>query len=185
MDSDTKIECAEKFSNSKVKKRFLTQMIPLKSLLTVHGLGAFFALPTIFCITNRTNKIVVALEEGECRFGDNDLIFCIFDLDEIHQPGYHVRANSMKGVIRTLVRWNVIGENEITDDEIDVTAELGHTHCACCGRRQTFMQSCRYKQCKICHDRDKREDFPGFNGFYCSKDCQKRNWATHKKQFHC
>ena len=158
-------------------------MVPLQQLLRAHGIEACFPIPTLLHITKKDCLIVIGLEEGEHRYQDLDQIFCVCN------PGdkgidYHVRANQMKGVIRTLKRWQIIDDEEITDDEIELTAEKGYISCDGCQERQSFNAHNRFKQCKLCNENEKAQDFPHFKGFYCSKDCQNTHWGVHKQQFH-
>ena len=185
-DDDNSITIASEFSNSKVRKRFLTQMMPLQNLLIKHGLDAFFhhnhAPTAIFILNKEGQTVIVGIEEGERRYHDIDLIFCIFN--PVSQMQYHVKVNQMKGVLRTLVRWGMLGENQIDEDDIDAAVQEGYIHCSGCLSPQTFMATHRFKQCAICHAREKAERLPRFQGFYCSKECQQRHWKEHKMLLH-
>ena len=174
------LELAKCFSNSKVRKRFLKQMLPLRDLLEECGLESRIVDKAKLYIKGNGKNVVVALEEGERRYGEMDQIFCICELD--NSIDYHVRANQSSGVIRTLVRWGVLDEDEISDCKIEETTERGVVSCDNCGCPQRYSQ--RLKQCKLCHDNDKREDEPGFFGFYCCKKCQIAQWSVHKVMFH-
>ncbi len=174
------IELAKCFSNSKVRKRFLKQMLPLRDLLEEYGLESRIVDKTKLYIKGNGKNVIVAHEEGERCYGEMDQIFCVCKLDTL--MGYHVRANQSSGVIRTLVRWGVLDEDEIPDDRIQETNDQGSICCENCSNPQMFCQ--RFKQCRLCHDMDRNEGEPGFNGFYCGKQCQIAHWSEHKRMFH-
>lgn len=185
--SNRMITLAQHFQSSRVKKRFLKQMIPLQKLLKAHGMQAFFPIPTLLHIINDQGQtIVVGLEDGERRFQDTEQIFCVFNADEmiLETPAYYVRVNQMRGIIRTLVRWEMMGEHIIDESEIECAEMEGHMQCDGCGRKQVCMTMERFKQCRLCHDKEKTQIFPEYRGFYCGKECQREHWRVHKHIFH-
>ena len=182
MSGKHSIELAKEFPNTRTRKRFLSQILPLQKLLRMYGLNAQIVNRTWFYIKKQELNVVVGLKMGDCRFQNDDDIFCICLLER--NVDYHVNANQLKGVIRTLVRWGLLRMNEIPEEMIEQTVEEGFIRCDSCDRAQLCRFSHRFKQCKLCNDRERVEDEPGFNGFYCCKECQVANWSEHKRLFH-
>lgn len=174
-------QLAEQFPNSRTRKRFLSQILPLQKLLRMYGLGAKIVNKTWFCIQKQELNVIVGLELGDRRFHDDDNIFVVCLIRGID---YHVKANQLKGVIRTLVRWGLLGVDEIPEEMIEKTVEEGRIRCDSCEKPQLCIFSERFKQCKLCNTRERVEDEPGFNGFYCCKQCQVADWSKHRKLFH-
>jgi len=171
-----KIQPATHFENSKVRKRFLSQMIPLCSLLNRHGIVAELKKTNVL-VEKDGRKVYVVLEKGETRYSETDLIFKV----ACEELNYLVEANQMRGVIRTLVRWGVLSQEDISEEEIEETSEQCRISCANCGMAQCMN---RFMQCKVCNERDKCSDFPCFRGFYCCKACQVEDWKRHKAEDH-
>jgi hypothetical protein len=184
-DDDGSLELGRRFENSRVRKRFLTQMVPLRNLLREYGYESSIVACAWLYIKRPGNAYgaVVALQEGELRFGDRDAIFRVCCLDR--SVKYHVNTNQIRGVLQTLVRWGLLGANEIPEETVKQTIEKGRIRCGHCGQAQISALNHRFKQCKLCKDTEKSEDAPAFNGFYCSKRCQVAHWQDHKKRFHC
>jgi len=173
MESDT-IPFSKRFENSRVRKRFLSQMIPMCGLLRRHGLEADVA-NTLVRIRRDDRFAFVFLEEGEKRFADTETIFLV----GYSKRNYSVASNHMSGVLRTLMRWGFLADGEISEEEICNTVVSACIRCAGCGGMGK-----RFRQCKMCKDRDDATALPRFRGFYCGSDCQRRDWARHKAEDH-
>ena len=173
------IPVSNRFENSRVRKRFLSQMIPMCGLLRRHGVQAD-VIDTLVRIRRDERLVFVFLRDGEKRFSDLDMIFLVGDCNR----SYSVAANQMCGVLRTLVRWGVLAHGEISEKEIYDTVDSACIRCAGCGELQKDLLGTRFKQCKVCRDRDDAMALPEFKGFYCCSDCQRSDWARHKAEDH-
>jgi hypothetical protein len=186
-----KIELAKSFPNSKVRKRFLKQMVPLHRLLDAHGFDCAFLVfsdsPTMLRISRNDQVMVVGLMDGDTSFKDTDLIFCVCLVKSVGKGvnglDYIVRVNQLRGVIRTMWRWGVLGCDEIPEDNIDKAIEDARISCSAChGPQPCFGE--RFKQCKLCSETEKEQQIPDFRGYYCCSACQRSDWNQHKRAHH-
>lgn len=177
MSDEPFIPFAKRFENSRVRKRFLSQMIPMCKLLIRYGMEVRFA-ETLISIEKQDLQFFVFLEEGERRYSELDMIFLVSDA---RRKG-SVAANQMRGILRTLVRWGALTKDEIPSEEIDKAVDEARIKCAGCCRAQMFGE--RFKQCRTCRDNDMAARLPEFKGFYCCMDCQRRDWTRHKVEDH-
>ena len=181
------IVLSDSFRDTRVEKRFLTQMVALHLLLNKHGfrcgfLGKYGA--TMLKIERGGRGVVVGIREGERRFKDLDVIFHVCNLVEAEGVDYTPTVNNLSGVVRTLRRWGILGPDEITDEEVCHASDQGTIKCDACDERQPFGSTVRFKQCSLCRERDKVTWIPRFRGFYCSVACQGAHWRAHKEEFH-
>jgi len=172
---------ASKFETSKVKKRFLTQMAGLKHFLEGHGFDCQFPINTFLVIKKDGQQVSVGILNRERRHTDDEMIF------RVVLKGYdesHVAANQIRGVIRTLIRWGLM--SQITDEEMEDAVSHAAIRCAYCAVQQRCFGAgyARFKQCRKCHEKDRGVDFPAYQGFYCCKECQVKDWKTHKSVCH-
>ena len=137
-------------------------------------------MSTIVCICRGEMRAFVVLREGEARFGALDMIFLVSGCGQT----YSVAANQMSGVIRTLVRWGMLSDGEIADEAICETSNSARIRCAGCGEPQNELSGERFRQCRVCKERDGAVELPDFKGFYCGGECQRKDWARHKVQDH-
>jgi hypothetical protein len=170
----------ETFPSSRVKKRFLTQVRPLVNLLHEYGFSARIVFEAIIEITRQRTGVVVMMKVDERRFNDDADIFVVCNIDK--RCTGNIACKNIQQILCTLARWGVIGEDEIPRETFVQVVEMACIRCDACDRSQ--KAPCRFKQCKLCHDREKLEDRPEYNGFYCGKECQIAHWAVHKKVFH-
>ena len=185
------VALAYSFERSRVKKRFLKQMIPLSRLLRRHGFDCELKglpsadYPTFLVISKGVHTVMVGILRGECRFEDQDAIFCVRDDSEqtLAQAGHRkevVLTNNLVGVLAILIKLDMLGNDEIPEDELDQVVEEGQIRCCCCQEQQPSTGN-RFKQCSTCADKDKARKIPHFSGFYCSAECQRTDWSRHKK----
>jgi hypothetical protein len=88
----------------------------------------------------------------------------------------------MREILVILTVWGLIGENEISKEKIYETVEEGRIRCVGC--RLPQLHPNRFKQCKLCNERDRLMTVPKYTGFYCSKQCQHAHWPKHRAHFH-
>ena len=163
-------------------------MVPLHKLLEAHGVECAFLVfsgsPTMLRIRRKGYTIIVGLKEGELGFGELDLIFCV---SLVESPGdgldYHVCANQLRGVIRTMWRWGVLGCDEIPEEDINAAMDDARIRCSACREPQPCLGG-RFKQCKLCNEEGKTQKFPLWTGFYCCSACQASDWDRHKRAHH-
>jgi len=172
------IPVAKRFESSRVRKRFLSQIIPMTRLLSRYGFEITMT-ETLVSLKKSGLEFYVFVREGEQRYSRNDMIFLICDKRESQ---YHVAANQMSGILRTLVRWGALAQDEIPPHEIEETLDAARIQCAGCGDTEPMNQ--RFMQCKVCHERDRMHTLPEFKGFYCCVECQRRDWTRHKAEDH-
>jgi hypothetical protein len=178
---------AESFRDTRVEKRFLTQMVALHLLLNKHGFDCRFEGrngATRLTIERGGCAAVVGILNGERRFRDTDAIFSVNSLAGDGGVDYTTAVNCLSRVVRALRRWGMLGPDEITDEEVCHASDQGTIKCDACDERQRYASTVRFKQCALCRVSDKAAWIPRFRGFYCSVACQGAHWRAHKEEFH-
>ena len=169
------IKPATRFENSKVRRRFLTQIFPLARLLEKHGLCCAFLMPSIFRITAQERQCMVFVEDGERRF---DLDAMIFVMAETHREGgLCMTCNQLSGVVRVLEKWGYLARGAVSEEDLGRTLFEACAACCHCGVRLQAL-----KQCALSKQDDKELQFPAYEGFYCCKTCQTDHWAVHRRR---
>ena len=170
----------ETFASSRVKKRFLKQVFVLGDLLREYGFMPKFVFEVAFQVRRNGKGVVVMMRGDERRFEDDADIFVVCNLDR--QCTENMSCRNMVEILNILVGWDLLGEDEIPQTQVTQAALAGRIRCDACDRPQ--KAPCRFKQCKLCHDREKLEIGPEYTGFYCGKECQIAHWSVHRKLFH-
>ena len=172
---------ASEFETSRVKKRFLTQMAGLKQYLEGHGFECQFIINTLLVIRKDGQQVAVGILTEERRHTDGEMIFRVM-LEGNDES--HFAVNQIRGVIRTLIRWGLM--SQITEEEMEDVVSHAAIRCAyCTGQQRCYgVGDARFKQCRTCHEKDRGVDFPSYQGFYCCKECQVKDWRTHKSMCH-
>jgi hypothetical protein len=174
---------AEHFPNSKIRKRFFQQTVPLRDLLSEYGFVTGFPAPTCLILKRGDHEFGVVLKEEGVERIDQVLTVCKINDESLD---YHVVANQLSGVIRTLVRWGGLGAGEIPEHKIGEALTRANIQCDNCGRRQpcaVLTPESKFKQCRLCKENTTVPDC-AVSGFYCSKECQRVHWAVHREQMH-
>ena len=173
------------FTGSRTRKRFLKQTTALYHMLRSHGFDIFFdgeGDPTIMGVEKGDQVMLIGIQEGERRFLDTDPIFCI-------QNGVQgtatekVWASNLRCAAGLLVKWGMLAEGEVTEDEISEAAAGGRICCSGCLAQQP-ARGPRFKQCGLCNARERKQRLPSFRGFYCGPVCQRSDWAAHRLSCH-
>ena len=190
METPQSLDLAESFSSQKVKKRFLSVVIPLQKLLNTHGFSATFnddgCDATKLFIVRGASGVLLGLMEGERRSHRTDLIFIIVDVSvsALNTRGCaRTRTDSIVGIIRTMETWMILGVDEIPDAELKRSWERTLIRCCMCHVKE-YPDSIKFKQCRLCHDSERTQRLPAWVGFYCSSACQSADWKEHKQTFH-
>ena len=194
MSEHTTEPFADEFVSHRVRKRFLTQMIPLRRLLIAHGFDVRFPSKgspvTLSIQRNGENRLVfVGTQAGSVDFKEADMVFRMIRLQRVEGsgdfqfPAPSVRSNHLAGLLEALEHWGVLRPNEITKREILEASLEAKIKCGACCEVQTDKTH-RFKQCALCSRKDKSQRLPDFNGFYCSKGCQASHWPTHRRRCH-
>jgi hypothetical protein len=175
---------AEAFHGTRLRKRFLSEMVPLQKLLVAHGVDAVFAPngpPTCLLIARRDTgaKVIVGIPEGERRRLDTDPVFHMHRFDAAGKAIECGDVNQWRGVYTVLMQWHILGPDDIPEDALKQLGREAGIRCACCHRLQPYKAP-RFKQCRCCRDAERPQRFPAFNGFYCSEDCQATHWPLHR-----
>jgi hypothetical protein len=176
---------AEQFPNSKIRKRFLQHTIPLRDLLSEYGFVAGFRGPTLLHLKRGNQEFAVVIKEGVEKTDTMGMIFTVCKIND-ESINYHVVANQLSGVIRTMVRWGGLGADEIPEHMIDEALNRAHIQCDNCGQMQLcagITPDYKFKQCQLCKENTTVPDC-AVSGFYCSKECQREHWPVHKGLMH-
>jgi hypothetical protein len=176
---------ATSFASSRVRKRFLKEMVPLGRLLGRHGFECSFPFdggsPTLLCIERGGRLASVLIFHGERRYRAGEAIFIL--VEPCEGPAKElVGFDQFEGAIEVLLEWGMLSLGEITQAELEETRRECAIRCAGCQEEQ--RGDARFKQCGLCHERDASQWLAEYNGLYCNAMCQANHWAAHRRECH-